>query len=91
MKKVAIICGTGVATSTVVVSKVRTFLERKGIKATIVQSKVADIANRSDEFDLIVSTTHIPSTVKTKTISGVPLLTGIGAEATLNEIAEALS
>jgi galactitol PTS system EIIB component len=91
MKKVAIICGTGVATSTVVVGKIKSFLENKGIKATIIQSKVSDIANRSEDFDLIISTTHVPSTVKTQTISGVPILTGVGADAVFNKIAEALS
>lgn len=91
MKKVAIICGTGVATSTIVVGKVKSFLENKWIKAAIIQSKISDIANRSEDFDLIISTTHVPSTVKTQTISGVPILTGVGADVVFNKIAEALS
>ena len=42
MKRVLIICGTGIATSTVVASKVRDHLEEVGVQATVDQGKVMD-------------------------------------------------
>lgn len=43
MKRVLIICGTGIATSTVVASKVRDHLEEVGVQATVDQGKVMDL------------------------------------------------
>ena len=40
MKRVLIICGTGIATSTVVASKVRDHLQEVGLQASVDQGKV---------------------------------------------------
>ena len=37
-------------------------------------------------YDLVVSTTQVPSNVQTPTISGLPFITGVGVEETLKEI-----
>ncbi|ATG55984.1 PTS galactitol transporter subunit IIB [Brachybacterium ginsengisoli] len=91
MKKVLIICGTGVATSTVVAAKVREHLEAEGIGASVVQGKVMDLVGGEVDADLIVATTEVPAAVTVPVIRALPLLTGIGQEATLDEIARALS
>ena len=90
MKKVLVICGTGVATSTVVAVKIKDHLDAEGIPATITQGKVMDIVRGIEGYDLIVATTPIPDSVKIPVIQGVSFLTGIGTEKTLSEIAEAL-
>jgi galactitol PTS system EIIB component len=90
MKKVLIICGTGVATSTVVAAKVRDHLAAEGIGANVVQGKVMDLVGGDVEADLIVATTDVPASVTVPVIRALPLLTGIGQEEVLAEIADTL-
>ncbi len=85
-KKVLVICGTGVATSTVVMQKLKAFLRDKGIDASLDQSKVIDVLNKADQYDLIISTTAVPPSLAGKVINAVPLLTGIGKEQVYDEI-----
>lgn len=85
-KKVLVICGTGVATSTVVMQKLKAFLRDKGIEASLDQSKVSDVLNKAGQYDLIISTTAVPPSLAEKVINAVPLLTGIGKEQVYDEI-----
>ncbi|QRG70220.1 PTS sugar transporter subunit IIB [Brevibacillus choshinensis] len=85
-KKVLVICGTGVATSTVVMQKLKAFLRDKGIDASLDQSKVIDLLNKAEQYDLIISTTAVPPSLAGKVINAVPLLTGIGKEQVYDEI-----
>lgn len=82
MKKLLIMCGTGIATSTVVVGKVKNWLSENSLdgKVKIYQSKISDELGRIDDYDIIVSTTLVPDNLKEKVIDGVPLLTGIGVD-----------
>ena len=50
------------------------------------QSKVADEVNRIDDYDIVVSTTVVPDSIKDKVIMGLPLLTGIGTTEMYDEI-----
>jgi PTS system galactitol-specific IIB component len=90
MKKVLVICGTGVATSTVVALKLKDYLAAERMQVAITQGKVMDLVQGIEGYDLIVSTTPIPDSVKIPVIQGLSFLTGIGIEKTLGEIAEAL-
>ncbi|GEM04209.1 PTS galactitol transporter subunit IIB [Halolactibacillus miurensis] len=93
MKKLLIMCGTGVATSTVVTGKIKDWLKDHGLdkEVTLYQSKVADEMNKIDDYDAIVTTTVVPDKIKSKVINGVPLLTGIGADQVYDEIKRQLS
>ena len=73
-------CGTGVATSTVVVNKVKKWLEINNLsnKVKIYQGKIAEEINNFGNYDIIISTTLVPSNYKDKIINGIPLLTGVG-------------
>ncbi len=88
MKKLLIMCGSGIATSTLATGKVRDWLKENGLEneVSIVQSKVTQEVNHVDEYDAVISTTVVPDTIKDKVISGLPLLTGMGVE----EVYEAL-
>ena len=88
MKKLLIMCGTGVATSTVVTNKVKEWLAEKDLsdQVRLYQSKVADEMNRMDDYDIVVSTTVVPDSIKDKVIMGLPLLTGIGTDEMYAEI-----
>lgn len=80
MKKLLIMCGTGIATSTVVVGKVKEWLKDKNLdsKVKVYQGKVAEEINRIDDYDIVISTTLVPDKYKEKVINGLCLLTGIG-------------
>lgn len=88
MKKLLIMCGTGVATSTIVTNKVKEWLRSKGLtdEVKLFQSKIADEMKRIDDYDIIVSTTVVPDSIKDKVIMGLPLLTGFGTEEMYAEI-----
>jgi len=89
-KKLLVICGTGVATSTVVAMKIKAHCEEMSIDVDITQGKVMDLLRGIEGYDLIVSTTPIPSSVTIPMIEGLPFLTGIGLSATLERIVAAL-
>ena len=91
MKRVLIICGTGVATSTVVAMKVRDHLADQGIAAQVDQGKVMDLLSGDVSADLIVATTEVPSTVQIPFLAGLPLITGVGEQAVFDEIDRALA
>ncbi|WP_294834514.1 PTS sugar transporter subunit IIB [uncultured Gilliamella sp.] len=80
MKNLLIMCGAGHATSTIAVSKVNKWLsdEKLTDQVKIYQSKIADELNKIDSYDVVVSTTIVPDSIKAKVINGLPLLTGVG-------------
>lgn len=90
-KKILVICGTGIATSTVVANKIRSYLmsipHLQDVQ--IAQGKVMDII-RGTDADLVVSTSQVPASVKVPVINAVPLLTGQGAKEVFDKIKEAL-
>ncbi|MDN7240716.1 PTS sugar transporter subunit IIB [Planococcus sp. N028] len=88
MKKLLIMCGTGIATSTVVKGKVEEWLKANNLsqEVKIYQSKVSDEINRIDEYDVVLSTTLVPNNIKDKVIDGVPLLTGIGVDSMFEKV-----
>jgi galactitol PTS system EIIB component len=90
MKKVLVICGTGVATSTVVAVKIQEHCASQGIQISVTQGKVMDLVRGIEGYDLIVATTPIPESVKIPVIQGISFLTGMGVERTLEEIVAAL-
>jgi galactitol PTS system EIIB component len=90
-KKVLVICGTGVATSTVVMGKLKDFLREKNLDVQLMQGKVSDVLNQADDYDVIISTTLVPESLKSKVISAVPLLTGMNREKFYQEFESALN
>lgn len=90
-QRILVICGTGVATSTVVASKVRDYCASKGIDVTVSQGKVTDLLGGHAVADLIVATTEVPSTVTIPIVAGLPFLTGIGMDTALQQINDHLT
>ncbi|OYQ67957.1 MULTISPECIES: PTS sugar transporter subunit IIB [Aerococcus] len=88
MKKLLVMCGSGIATSTIVTNKLKDWLKSNGLdkEVTIVQSKVASEVNRIDDYDAVVTTTAVPDKIKDKVISGLPILTGMGTEEMYNAL-----
>ncbi|MDO4679779.1 MAG: PTS sugar transporter subunit IIB [Aerococcus sp.] len=78
MKKLLVMCGSGIATSTVVSGKIRSWLQENGYgnQVEMHQGKVADELNKLDNYDVVISTTIVPDKYQDQVINGVGLLTG---------------
>jgi PTS system galactitol-specific IIB component len=86
LKTIVIACGIGIATSAMVVLKVKEILKEHQLKANIIQCAIADLASHVDQADLIVTTMKLKKRYSTPTIYGMSLLTGDNVEATKAEI-----
>lgn len=91
MKKVLVICGTGVATSTMVATSIKDHCAAQGLEVTVTQGKVMDLLSGTPDVDVIVATTSVPDTVTVPVVAGLPFLTGIGVDASLAEVVRHLS
>lgn len=82
MKKLLIMCGSGIATSTVATGKVKQWLKDNNLEdqVKIYQSKIAEEVNRIDDYDAVITTTTVPDSIKDKVIFGLPLLTNMGLD-----------
>lgn len=84
--KVLIACGSGVATSTVIANRVKVLLEENHYNVKVEQVKVVEVEKMAPDFDLIVASTQIPSTVETPYVFAINYLTGVNKEGTDKEI-----
>lgn len=82
MKKLLIMCGSGIATSTVATGKVKQWLKDNNLEdeVKIYQSKIAEEINHIDDYDAVITTTTVPDSIKDKVIFGLPLLTNMGVD-----------
>ncbi|HOG45536.1 MAG TPA: PTS sugar transporter subunit IIB [Anaerolineae bacterium] len=88
MKRVYLVCGTGIATSSMLRAKIEDFLDDHGIRVTITQHRVAELNAKRIDADLIVATTIIPPDIKevVTVLDGIPLITGIGQDKFFQEL-----
>lgn len=93
MKKIVVACGSGVATSTAVNSKIKDLLDSNGFAGTyhIVQCAIAEAPSQCDDADLLVATTVPPADLKCDFVSGLPFLTGMGRADAEKKIVEIIS
>jgi PTS system galactitol-specific IIB component len=89
-KKVLVACGTGIATSTVVVQKVETLIKENGLNAEVEQIKISEAKGKQGEADVIVTTTMLPTKYSIPTITATGYVTGIGTEELDQKIIDAL-
>lgn len=93
MKTLMVTCGSGIATSTVAEGKIKDYLAQAEVldQVKIYKGNIAEYVNKVDDYDVFVSTTVIPDEIKDKVISGLPLLTGIGADKVYQQIMDKLA
>ncbi|OJG39437.1 hypothetical protein RV01_GL001384 [Enterococcus dispar] len=87
MKRILVACGNGIATSTVVASKVKEYLTEQGLQVETTQTKLMEVPGKVQGYDLLVTTGQFDGqTGDVPVVKGMPILTGIGADKTMEEI-----
>lgn len=90
MKTVLVVCGSGIATSTVIGGRVKQLAAENGIQVNTIQCSVGDISSYLGQADFIVSTMQLGDKYAIPVISAVSFLTGVGDEETEELIINAL-
>jgi len=95
-KRIWLACGSGVASSQMAAHTLGRLLKERGIDADIEVIGFRDIRGKTNKPDLMVSIAPgleegNPGLVGVPIVMGVALLTGIGIEKVMQEIAKALS
>jgi len=91
MKKVLVACGNGIATSTVVASKIREACEDAGLNVSVNQCKLLEVESKAGDYDLLVTSGMFTGgTVNIPVVSAIALLTGVGEEEAMGEILDHL-
>ncbi len=88
-KRILIVCGTAIATSTMVAMKVEELLKKRGIAAEVRRCMTSEAPNAAKAADLIVATTQVTN-VSIPVISGLAFITGIGVDKVEEEIVSTL-
>lgn len=87
MKKILVACGNGIATSTMVATKIKENLKEKGLDVSTNQTKLLEVPGRITGYDLLVTTGKFTGDTKgVPVVQATSILTGIGADATYDEI-----
>ncbi len=86
MKRILVVCGAGVATSTVAAKKIEEKLAARGIAVRVDQCKATEVAFKVRDCDLIVTTTLLGSSFPVPVVQTVSFLTGIGIDADIERI-----
>ncbi len=90
MKKIIVACGSGIATSTVALSKIQTGLESKGKLKDIqyVQTSSSELPSLVEGATVIVTTAQGGDGFGVPVVSGLGLITGLGVDKVIDEIIE---
>ena len=90
MNKIIVACGSGIATSTVALSKIQTGLESKGKLKDIqfVQTSLSELPSLVEGATVIVTTAQGGDGFGVPVVSGLGLITGLGVDKVIDEIIE---
>lgn len=87
MKRILVACGNGIATSTVVATKVKNYLQENGLIVETTQTKLMEVPGKISGYDLLITTGQFDGeTFNVPVVKGLPILTGIGVDDTMEEI-----
>ena len=85
MKKIFVACGSGVATSQTVASKIGNMIEDEGLDASVEAVDIKSLESIIDQCDIYVSIVSSENYGK-PTVSGIPFLTGVGMDETWEQL-----
>jgi PTS system galactitol-specific IIB component len=89
-KRVAVICGASVVTSTIIVDKLKKLFEEEGVEAEVYGGLTSQADELAQNADLIVTTAFLRSEYQVPVVNGVSFLTGVGTEKTVRQILKIL-
>ena len=86
--KVAVFCATALATSTMAAMKLQEALNKRGITCRTTTGRISDLQPNVNltHPDVVVATAVTNMNVGQPIFNGIPLLTGIGMDALVDEI-----
>lgn len=84
--KFIVACGSGVATSQTVASKVKRLLKEKGYNAEIEVVDLKSVDRYIDNSDAYIAITKVNKTYPIPVINGISFLTGMGQEKELKKL-----
>ena len=90
-KTILVACGTAVATSTVVAKSIEEILRDRGIDVVTRQCKASEVASMLSGVSLVVTTTPLQGELGVPIIQTLAFLTGMGKEAVIEQIIQALN
>lgn len=90
MKRVVVACGSGVATSQTVASKVESLLENEGINCKVEAVDIKSLESIIDTVDVYVTIVPGSKAYDVPTINGIAFLTGMGIEQEFEKLKELL-
>jgi PTS system galactitol-specific IIB component len=90
IKKILVVCGAGVATSTVVARKLEQELGRRGLQVQVQQCKVTEVPFKAPQSHLIVTTTLLGEVAGVPVVQTLSFLTGVGIDEDIDKIAKLL-
>lgn len=86
MKKIIVACGSGVATSQTVASKVSRLLKDRKVKAVVEAVDLKSVDRYMDSSCAYISITKTKKEYPIPVINGIAFLTGVGQEAELQKL-----
>ena len=89
MKKIIVACGSGVATSQTVASKVNRLLKENKVDAQVEAVDLKSVDRYTDSSVAYIAITKIDKEYPIPVINGIAFLTGVGQDAELKKLIEA--
>ncbi|AJO24379.1 PTS sugar transporter subunit IIB [Weizmannia coagulans] len=90
MKRVIVACGSGVATSQTVASKVKRILQEKKISAEVEAVDIKSLDRHVKNCDVYIAITKPKTDYGVPTLNGIAFLTGMGMDKEVEKLVEAL-
>lgn len=90
MKKVIVACGSGVATSQTVASKVNRLLKEKSVDARVEAVDLKSVDRHLKDAAAYITITKVSKQYDVPVINGIAFLTGMNQEAELEKLIEAI-
>lgn len=88
MKRIIVACGSGVATSQTVASKLDKLLKERNVKAEVEAVDIKSLDYFLKNADAYVSIVKTSKEYSVPVFNGISFLTGVGMESELNKIIE---
>ena len=89
MKRIFVACGSGVATSQTVASKISSMCEDNGVEVIVEAVDIKSLESIIDQCDIYVSIVSSgANNWNVPTINGIPFLTGIGMDEEFEKLQE---